>query len=208
MSPSLYGSCNQPTNTTLSSFGPQRTWKEKKKEPHLSLTIFNGNWTEWNPVRSGIIRKTDIKIGRTQTGGTFVNHENNFRQYFYDGKAVTNFSKQGHLLRNNTYQLNVFRTNIYSCFFFPMKEWSDLLVIFICRIRFNSILSPLYSLGLQTSYQVLLPILWSHHSPCRRQQSQGNTWKQAVHPSHPWTQIYFPWNKIKIDQSEIKTFTK
>lgn len=128
MSPSLYGSCNQPTNTTLSSLGPQRTWKEKKKEPHLSLTIFNGNWTEWNPVRSGIIRKTDIKIGRTQTGGTFVNHENNFRQYFYDGKAVTNLSKQGQLLRNNTYQLNVFRTNIYGCFFFyeRMKPTVDL----------------------------------------------------------------------------------
>ena len=123
MSPSLYGSCNQPTNTTLSSFGPQRTWekkkKKKKKKNHISVSrFFYGNWTQWNPVRSGIIRKTDIKIGRTQTGGTFVNHENNFRQYFYDGKAVTNLSKQGQLLRNNTYQLNVFRTNIYSCFFF------------------------------------------------------------------------------------------
>ena len=96
--------------------------KKKKKEPHLSLTNFNGDWTEWNPVRSGIIRKTDIKIGRTQTGGTFVNHENNFRQYFYDGKAVTNLSKQGQLLRNNTYQLNVFRTNIYGCFFFLWKN--------------------------------------------------------------------------------------
>ena len=128
MSPSLYGSCNQPTNTTLSSFGPQRTWekkkkKRKKKKNHISVSrFFYGNWTEWNPVRSGIIRKTDIKIGRTQKGSTFVNHKNNFRQYFYDGKAVTNLSKQGQLLRNNTYQLNVFRTNIYSCFFFPWKN--------------------------------------------------------------------------------------
>ena len=97
--------------------------KKKKKKNHISASrIFYGNWTQWNPVRSGIIRKTDIKIGRTQTGGTFVNHENNFRQYFYDGKAVTNLSKQGQLLRNNTYQLNVFRTNIYACFFFSMKE--------------------------------------------------------------------------------------
>ena len=39
MSPSLYGSCNQPTNTTLSSFGPQRTWKEKKKN-HISVSRF------------------------------------------------------------------------------------------------------------------------------------------------------------------------
>ena len=126
MSPSLYGSCNQPTNTTLSSFGPQRTWEKKKKKKKTTTSqshdFFNGNWTEWNPVRSGIIRKTDIKIGRTQKGSTFVNHKNNFRQYFYDGKAVTNLSKQGQLLRNNTYQLNVFRTNIYSCFFFPWKN--------------------------------------------------------------------------------------
>ena len=107
--------------------------KKKKKEPHLSLTNFNGDWTEWNPVRSGIIRKTDIKIGRTQTGGTFVNHENNFRQYFYDGKAVTNFSKQGHLLRNNTYQLNVFRTNIYSCFFFSHERMKPIVDLTKCK---------------------------------------------------------------------------
>ena len=103
-----------------------RKKKKKKKKNHISASrFFYGNWTEWNPVRSGIIRKTDIKIGRTQKGSTFVNHKNNFRQYFYDGKAVTNLSKQGQLLRKKYISIKRVQNEYIQLLFFSMKEWSQ-----------------------------------------------------------------------------------